>query len=277
MEEFDFDQSLKETTSFARDKVDNILYKTTDRVSKTAGEVAIVFVVLFLFSIVFIFLNITLAIMISQWFGFNYCWGFLIIALFYSILLSVFLVVSPVVKSVIYSKIASVALGKIKEVDGQIDSLFPDDFKRNVHDKAKLDIVLSKKIDRNTVNSLIDYSERKCVSGEISLKKNMVYVKTHFKTILFNISKHLAFEVLSQNKYIAKCMGFIDPMKYRINKKMDVSASPDDEKSKKGLDAVQTIFVAIAPFVKSFLWSLAISKVKKMILNKILPFKKKRK
>lgn len=279
MEEFDFDQGLKETASFARDKVENLLYKTTDRFGKTLGKIAIISGVFLLVAMVFIFLNITLAILISQWIGCNYSLGFLIVALFYLLLLCVLWLVSPVIKAIIYGKVASVAIKKVAEAGIQIDTALPDNLKRSGYEKERLSMVLSQKIDKDAVDSLIDHTEKKCANGEIILKRNIYYVKTHFKSILLTMSKNKAIGVLSKNKYIGMGMGLVNSIKNRKNVKSlgTQSNRVENNKSSKCILGGMAILTILAPFIKSFLWSMAISKVKRMILNRILPFKKKRK
>lgn len=283
MEQFDFDQSVKDTASFARDKVDNILYRSTDTLGKTLGKIAVIAGVSFLLIIIFIFLNITLAVLISQWIGCNYCWGFLIVALFYLLVLLVLWLLSPVIKATIYKNVASFALSKISDINKQVNDNLPDNLKRDAYETERINRIVSQNTDRNTVNTLIEHTERKCERGEIVFKNNLSYVKTHFKSILLTMSKNKAIGVLSKNKYIGFGLGLIDSIKNKSKKKIETPKTysyqqPNNSKTNnKGLIVGgMTVLTILSPFIKSFLWGLAISKAKRMILNRILPFRKKK-
>lgn len=277
MKQFDFDRSVKDTVSFARDKADNILYRSTDTLGQKLGDSAVVAGVSFILIIIFIFLNIALAVLISQWIGCNYCWGFLIIALFYFLVLLVVLLISPVIKAVIYKNVASFALSKISDINKQINDNLPDNLKRDAYETEKINRIVSQNIDRNTVNTLIEHTGRKCEIGEEVFKNNISYVKTNFETIVLSMSKNMVLGSLSKNKYIALGLGLISFMKSK-NKIDSRNSCQDTDNRKTSKDSIDGMMVwtILSPFIKSFLWRLAITKAKRMILNRILPFRKKK-
>lgn len=267
MEEFDFNQGLKDISTYARDKADNILYNYTDTFGKSMGKAAI-FVGFFLIAFtIFIFINITIAAILSQWLGGNYYWGFLIIAIFYLLVLGILWMISPSIKSAIYNYVATISLRKIADINQKMDSNLPDYMKKDDIETKKLNKALSKQVDENVVSSLINSSETRCIEGEMKIKQNTSYVSKNFNSILFDLYTKKILEYLSKNKYIKIALDLLIPDK---NKTINNNTSNNNPSWKSSAIKIAT------PFVKSFLWTMAVSKLKRMIINKISPFKKKK-
>lgn len=275
-EKFDVNNAIEESALFIRDKADATMYKLSKNTADTLAKITIITIVIILLALVFIFANIALGAWVSSFFKIELYYGMLSVAGLYLALLLLFLLISPLIKSFIRNKISKKAINKIVDLNDLIDNTQPQSMGTKVRKELNNDVKTLKPTYKELVRLETD-ANINATAGANRLKENVSYIKSNYKNILFDLAKSKAIASLYTNKYLAIVLNALNFEKSGCKKKVDIKRSSNDnnkalsrsENNNRKNNHLAKLVLRIA---SSILWSLFLTKTKRAILAKILPF-----
>lgn len=282
-ENFNIDKAAKETTEFVRDKADVAMFSMTKTLGNVLAKTLIKIISIFLILIAFLFANVALGLAIGKWLDIHSFYGLLIVAAGYVVIVLLLILFSPLIKLMIRNMIARKGVEKVLELNDKLDKVLPKMFRRDSVNTEFQDKKKKSKITYKRLESMEAEALAKSQNGKHVFDDNIKYVKSNFKSIVLGIAKNKAVSSLYKNKYIGTFLSFIGIENDYDNYNDKNNFQDSNIRSRKGIAAkkykgTSNKWLSLATTVgSSLLWSMFLSRTKRALIRRIIPFGRKKK